>query len=203
MDLSIKNYGFVERTGVYKITILQTGEFYIGSAANLRKRKTTHLHGLKNGTHYNRILQEAYLSGLEIRWEILEYCETREAAFDREQMELDRYRGNDLLLNTSFDARNAFNGTTRRSMSKESRDRLSLERSGVSRSEETRMKIGAANRGRRFEGDTLARLRDRNAEKGRPVVIEGKHYPSVSQAARDLGISPPTVRKRAGLFSRR
>ena len=203
MDLSIKNYGFVERIGVYRITIVSTGEFYIGSAANLRKRKTTHLTDLKNGTHYNRRLQEAYSRGLELHWEVLEYSEDREIAFDKEQSELDKYLGSRLLLNRSTDARNSFSGMERAPMSVDSRLRLSSERPGVPRSEETRLKIGLANKGRKFEGDTLERLKLRNLEKGKPVTVDGKTYPSASQAARELGISPKTARKRSNLLTQK
>lgn len=48
------------RAGVYKIVNLVTGDFYIGSAANLRTRKNHHFHKLKHNKHVNKFLQEDY-----------------------------------------------------------------------------------------------------------------------------------------------
>jgi group I intron endonuclease len=47
-------------TGVYKISCLTTGKFYIGSAHSLVKRKRTHLSCLRNKKHRNSKLQRAW-----------------------------------------------------------------------------------------------------------------------------------------------
>lgn len=46
--------------GIYKITS-PSGNFYIGSAVNFKKRWNLHLHRLKNKTHENSKLQKAFL----------------------------------------------------------------------------------------------------------------------------------------------
>lgn len=48
---------YLELPGIYKITDISTGKFYIGSAKNFKHRFTTHLSNLKYNNHHNRQLQ--------------------------------------------------------------------------------------------------------------------------------------------------
>jgi group I intron endonuclease len=50
----------VHESGIYKITNTVNGKVYIGSAANLVKRRMTHFSSLKHGRHKNSKLQRAY-----------------------------------------------------------------------------------------------------------------------------------------------
>lgn len=47
-------------SGIYKITCLENGRFYIGSAKNFKKRWSRHLNDLRNNKHDNVHLQRAY-----------------------------------------------------------------------------------------------------------------------------------------------
>lgn len=47
-------------SGIYRITCVPTGKFYIGSAINLQKRWREHRHYLKHGTHNNPKMQRAW-----------------------------------------------------------------------------------------------------------------------------------------------
>lgn len=47
-------------SGIYKITCIVNGRFYIGSAVNLRKRKNNHWHSLRQNKHYNLPMQRAW-----------------------------------------------------------------------------------------------------------------------------------------------
>jgi group I intron endonuclease len=49
-----------EKSGIYKIVNGITGDFYIGQASCLRKRKNHHWHKLRNGVHHNSHLQNAW-----------------------------------------------------------------------------------------------------------------------------------------------
>lgn len=49
-----------QKSGVYKILNTITGDFYIGSALDLVKRKGNHFHELRCNKHYNIHLQRAY-----------------------------------------------------------------------------------------------------------------------------------------------
>lgn len=46
--------------GIYKITCLATGKFYIGSSVNLKRRKCMHFRELKTNKHANKHLQFSY-----------------------------------------------------------------------------------------------------------------------------------------------
>jgi len=48
------------QSGIYKITNIVNGKFYIGSATNLVKRRRSHLSSLKYGRHKNEKLQRSY-----------------------------------------------------------------------------------------------------------------------------------------------
>lgn len=88
------------KTGVYKITCIKNGRFYIGSAAFLRAnspsklgfngRLNNHLRALRYNKHKNPILQNSFnLYGVDsFVFEILEFCEP-EKCVEREQYYLD------------------------------------------------------------------------------------------------------------------
>src|SRR6266702_5884245 len=66
---------FPTTSGIYRITCIVTGKFYIGSAINLCKRKNIHLHALRRNTHENPKLQNAWNKYGEptFTFEVLEY----------------------------------------------------------------------------------------------------------------------------------
>lgn len=47
-------------SGIYKITNIINGNFYIGSSSNIRKRKEKHFRYLRKGEHENKHLQNAF-----------------------------------------------------------------------------------------------------------------------------------------------
>lgn len=49
-----------QSSGIYKITCLDNGRFYVGSAVNFRNRCSAHKSHLINGTHRNKPLQNAW-----------------------------------------------------------------------------------------------------------------------------------------------
>ena len=62
--------GSVMNSGIYKITI--NGKSYVGRATDLMSRKRWHRNKLKNGTHSNEYLQNAYNKYGEFHHEVLE-----------------------------------------------------------------------------------------------------------------------------------
>ena len=48
-------------SGIYQIVNSATGKAYVGSALDLRKRKNSHWHALRNGGHHSSKLQRAWL----------------------------------------------------------------------------------------------------------------------------------------------
>lgn len=76
-------------TGIYKISI--GNHFYIGSASSKQGfcgRWSKHLAQLRNGGHFNPILQNCYNKYDEIKFEVLELCDPK-ACIEREQYYVD------------------------------------------------------------------------------------------------------------------
>lgn len=99
----------IGKSGVYKITNVATGIKYIGSAKNIASRWDRHIRNLKEGTHMNKPLQEAYntYGSDNFTFEVVEYCEP-DIRKEREQVYLDLYYnvwGWDLLYNRNPNAK--------------------------------------------------------------------------------------------------
>ena len=64
------------RVGIYKITNLVNGEFYIGASREVYNRKHTHISKLKSGVHTSELLMNAYYKYGEdnFLFEVIEYC---------------------------------------------------------------------------------------------------------------------------------
>ena len=63
-------------SGIYKITNIQNGHFYIGSTINFNKRWSTHKYNLSHNKHVNPHLQRAWgvYGGSQFIFEILRIC---------------------------------------------------------------------------------------------------------------------------------
>jgi hypothetical protein len=109
--------------GIYKITI--GDKYYYGQAANLAKRRTTHLWALKNNIHHNPYMQNCFNKYMDFSFEIIEEIEDTSLVDAREQYYIDLH----------FDEVNCMNLARHSDVS--GRGRIV--------SEETKAKIGAAN----------------------------------------------------------
>lgn len=69
---------YIEQAGIYRILNTTNGDFYVGSAVNLRKRRNRHFSSLDIGNHYNIHLQRAFnLYGKNsFIFEIILICDT-------------------------------------------------------------------------------------------------------------------------------
>lgn len=78
------------KSGVYKITCIPTGRFYIGCSVDLKKRTRKHILQLRDGRHDNPILQRAFRKYGEGAF-VVEYLEVvpRQQVVEREQFYLD------------------------------------------------------------------------------------------------------------------
>ena len=131
-------------------------KIYIGSANDLYNRKSTHFKSLREGTHENSYLQNAYnkYGADAFEFSVLEIVENSEELIEREQYYMDKTK--------CYDREIGYN------MCKLARSSL-----GIKRSPETRAKIGAVQKGRK---PTLeARRNMSNARKGRKLTEEWKH----------------------------
>lgn len=168
----------IKLCGAYTITHIKSGKVYVGSTNDLGSRRLHHLSALKLGTHRNKELQKAFEedSTLEFFHVI---TEDREAAYLMEE-ELMRLNKNK-LFNRAIDVKAPM--------------------SGLTHSEQTRLKIGAANslalKGRKLSlehAEKVSRtLLASNLSRQKRVQIVGVVYNSLNEAARALNLNPGTL----------
>ena len=71
-------------TGIYKIEDIKTGNIYIGSSKDIKKRWSYYLAKFRKGAHSYSGLQAAWNDNVNnIKWEILELCDVKDLQ-DRE-----------------------------------------------------------------------------------------------------------------------
>lgn len=135
--------------GIYKIINVINNKFYVGSAVNLRKRKSRHFSELRNGNHRNRHLQAAWLKYGEQAFvfvvveELSESCDLLAA----ENVWLKAHVGKEYCYNIGTDATapqlgmfGPLNGAY-----------------GSRHTDEAKARIGAASRNRRQDAETIKR----------------------------------------------
>lgn len=92
--------------GIYKIINVVNNKFYVGSAVNLRKRKTRHFSELRTGKHKNRHLLAAWNKYGEqaFVFVVIEEVEDRALLLDAENRWLKEHVGKDYCYNIGTDA---------------------------------------------------------------------------------------------------
>jgi group I intron endonuclease len=78
----------MKKSGVYKLICLSTLKTYVGSSQDLNKRKLDHKSLLRNGKHPNKYLQRSWNKYNNLKFEVLEECDT-EFLLEREQYYID------------------------------------------------------------------------------------------------------------------
>ena len=86
----------------YRLINYQTNYFYIGSTNDLVERNASHLLQLRNGTHFNYRLQNAYCDNVNFTMEQLSIHNTRNEAFQYEQFLIGLSLEDSKLLNLDF-----------------------------------------------------------------------------------------------------
>lgn len=84
--------------GVYYIRNKHTGEFYVGSTANLTKRIDQHIHGIISGTHHNVHMVAWNSDSLDLAVRKIS-CKTREFAYAEEQRIINENLNNPNMIN--------------------------------------------------------------------------------------------------------
>lgn len=117
-------------SGIYIIRNLVNNKVYVGSAQNIRKRIVIHKYYLNKGTHHSKKLQYSYSKHNKFLISILEKCSIKDL-LKREQYWIDFYQ--------SYKQQYGFNIL-----------KIAGSSLGHRCSEETKSKIGNANRGRKL-----------------------------------------------------
>lgn len=160
--------------GVYKITNLVTGDFYIGASSDIKRRKSQHFTNKISG-HTKRFDDDIRRYGRDaFSFSILEEC-SKEELWEREQYYLQ-------TLQPSYNVRWR----------------------GCKRSEETKTKVRRALTGRKQSQAVIEKRKKSIAERRKlypqtnaghkkRVAVEGMEFDSVKACAEYFSVNPSTV----------
>lgn len=159
--------------GIYKITNLITGDFYIGQSINIKKREWKHFSELRLGKHKNSHLQHTYNKYGEenFKFETILYCEPFELT-RYEQALVDKWKP---AYNIRKECVNSNKGIK---FSDKAKINLSISHKGYIMPKEQKIKIGESNKGRIVTEDTKIKIGLGN--KGKIVSKDGRERISKS-----------------------
>lgn len=167
---------FLRDSGIYKITNMETGDFYVGSALSISSRWKKHMACLRGNTHINKKLQNSYnkYGNKAFFYSVVEFCE-REILIEREQKFFDslaptfnvcKQAGSTLGIKLSEDVKN---GISKRMLGKKIR-------LGAKHSEETKMLLSQTMSGKKNHLGKKHSLETRSLfskqRKGRSLSLE-------------------------------
>lgn len=195
--------------GIYKITCLQTGKIYIGSAVNLLKRKQNHFEALANGVHKNIHLQNAYkkYGKSSFVFEVLEMVENKNNLLAREQFWINETKCTNrkvgfnicLIAGSAIGVKRSKEFKAKRSLINKG-NKFNL---GKKASNELKLKLSAAHKGnnncigRILSNETKLKISENN--KGKQTML-GKHHNEetkykISQKRKGIIMSEETKKK--------
>jgi group I intron endonuclease len=201
------------KAGVYCINNLVNDKVYVGSSANLPKRRSAHFLDLKRGKHANEKLQRAWNKhGAEcFAFIVLEVVDDVALLITREQHWIDRLvcvsdgynirpeaASNRGLVPSALARAKQSAALKGRKYSPEHCRNIGLAKKGVVASPETRAKIGAASAARTHSPETREKIS--KVTRGRvckPMTEE--HRANISAATIGKKKGPPSAEHRAKL----
>lgn len=198
--------------GIYLIRDHDTQKAYVGSTIDVEKRFIAHHNTLKAGSHANKHLQKAFDENHKADIVFIP-LNADVNVLDVEQCILDEFYDQGVLYNIAKNARAPNMGM---SDSEETRLKKSLAKKGIPQSPDLIEKRAEANRGKKRSPETCERIglakkgntfwlgknhsqetREKMSEsKKKPVIVEGKEFPSISAAASHYGLSITSTQKR-------
>jgi group I intron endonuclease len=209
--------------GIYKIINVVNNKFYVGSAVDLKRRKTRHFSELRNGKHNNRHLQAAWLKYGEqaFVFVVVEALSDDADLLAAENVWLKEHVGKDYCYNIGVDATAPMLGVRGedsptwgrkrtpeelaaqnwigKAHTPESKELIRQRLLGKPKSAEVRAKISATLMG---EGNFWfgKKRPDHGAKVSKAVEVtdsEGRKevFPSIAKLREVLDIKPPTVNR--------
>ena len=214
----------MKKSGIYKIINVINNKFYVGSAVDLRRRKTRHFSELRTGKHNNAHLQAAWNKYGEKAFTFVIVEEHPEGVdlLAAENVWLKEHVGKDYCYNLGVDAvmptlgwsgpKSPTWGRKRtpeelaaqswkgRKHRKESRERIRAYLIGKPRPAEVRAKIAASVSGERNPNYGKPRDASFIEQVSRRVVVvqpdgTSQVYPSIKALREALSLKPPTVNR--------
>ena len=158
------------KIGIYKIVSKNSGEFYIGSSQNLRKRELDHLSLLRNKKHPNRYLQSVWNKYQDLFFIVVEECSI-EFLIEREQYYIDT-----LLPKYNL-----------RSIAESNR--------GWNMPEESKLKISRANKGKTISKEHREAISNKNKVNLKGKKLSDEHIESIRKSRVGITLSNETKNK--------
>lgn len=211
--------------GIYKIINILNNKFYVGSAVDLKRRKTRHFSELRKGNHRNGHLQAAWKKHGEraFIFVVVEEVMDVELLFEKENAWLKEHVGKPYCYNIGVDAFAPMLGRTGEQSptwgyrhTQEAKTQIGkVSRSRV-QSEEEKTKRRATMRGKPQPAETRAKISatlmgegnywygkkrpEHGAKVSKSVEVtdnEGRKevFPSIAKLRETLDITPPTVNR--------
>ena len=209
--------------GIYKIINILNNKFYVGSAVDLKRRKTRHFSELRKGNHRNGHLQAAWKKYGEQAFIFVVVEEVADVAllFEKENVWLKEHVGKPYCYNIGTDAAAPMLGKTGEQSPTWGRKRTAEERlaqswEGRTHTEESKEKIRQFLIGKPKSADVRAKISatlmgegnfwfgkkrpDHGAKVSKAVEVtdnEGRKevFPSIAKLRETLDIKPPTVNR--------
>ena len=190
---------------IYRITCVVTGKFYIGSTVNKAQRWARHRRQLRDGTHPNKHMAQAWVKHGEdaFIFEVLEEVANPADLFAAEQKYLDEHAGKDYCFNWSLFAGAPMRGKSGvetpnygKKLSDDIKQKIRNRVSGIMNAtygvpvpEERKQKIREANlryphKERRHTPEAIAKIAA--ASRGRPVSEETRAKRSAALKGREI-----------------
>ena len=140
-------------SAIYAIVNQVTRDMYVGSAVAVNRRWNAHRCNLRAGNHPCRHLQNAHVKYGEVAfdWEIVEFVEDKNSLLAREQFWIDFFQ-------PAYNKRTIANSCLGVKRSEESRLRMSLAQRGRKQSPETKAKRSAALKGKPRSAEVRAKI---------------------------------------------
>lgn len=210
-------------SGIYKIINAVNNKFYVGSAVDLKRRKSRHFSELRNNKHNNKHLQAAWNKYGEQAFVFVVVEETDKTnLLEAENKWLYEHVGKDYCYNIGTDATAPSLGMKgelsptwgrKRTTSElaaqswkgrlhrpESKEKIRAYLTGKPRSEATKEKLRAAATGERNPNYGKPRSADFKAKVSRPVVVwkpDGTSYlcDSIVEVQKQTGLKPATIHR--------
>ena len=210
--------------GIYKIINVVNNKFYVGSAVNLRKRKSRHFSELRTGKHNNRHLLAAWAKYGEraFVFVVVEEVEDRALLLEVENRWLKEHVGKDYCYNIGTDAtapamglsgelsptwglkrtpeQRAAQNWAGKKHTHESREKIRQHLLGKPRPAEVRAKISTTLSGAGNPNYGKPRSDEFKAKVSKPVEVinpagEAVSFPSIVALRKALGLKPSTVNR--------
>lgn len=134
----------IRESGIYKISNIKNGDFYIGSSININNRRNKHLFELKKDIHNNSHLQRAWKKYGEnnFQFETIELCDNHQL-IEKEQYYIDN-------LNPKYNICKMAYSTIGRKASEETKLKMSKSHRNFKHSEESKKKLSIAHKGKKL-----------------------------------------------------